>query len=157
MLSVHLERAVETTASPDEVMALLREVEEHGRHHPNLYRVRPGPGPDTWEWRMEKMGAGPLALACTYGAHYTVDEGAGRVRWEPIEGDYNSVCRGGWTVTEGARTQLTLDCEFGLKVNVPRLVRGSVQRLLNDQYTRIVEGYTANLGKTLDGGDGRLR
>ena len=106
---------------------------------------------------MEKMGAGPLALACTYGAHYTVDDAAGTVAWEPIEGKYNSICRGRWTVTEGPRTRATLDCEFGLNISVPRLVRGSVTRLLTDQYTSIVEGYTANLAKTLDGGDGRLR
>ena len=150
MVSSHLQRAFETPASPEEVMAVLREIDEHARHMPSVDRVEPGPEPDSYHWILEPMGAGPLSLQCTYCSLYVVDEDARTVTWTPVDGRYNSFSRGSWRVERrGDTTHVRLDSEFGIEAPVPRLMKGAASKVLDHEYNRILDGYTGNLANAL--------
>lgn len=158
MVSSRLRRSFLTSAEPERVMDLLREIDEHGSHMPSVQRIEPGPKTDAYHWILEPMGAGPLSLQCTYCSLYVVDDEKQTVTWEPVDGTYVSFSRGNWQVERrGDKTHVALDSEFGLEAPVPRLMKGAAAKVLDLEYNRILDGYTSNLATTLDGKDGRIR
>lgn len=158
MVSSHLQRSFETSASKTEVLELLSKIEESAKHMPNVERVEPGPEENSFKWTLEKLGAGPISLQVWYCSLYSVDENAQRISWEPVDDLGNSFARGAWTISErDGKTFVELDSEFGAQMPVPRLMRGAAEKVLDREYNRVLDNYTGNLKKTLDGGDGRLR
>lgn len=158
MVSSHLQRSFETSASASEVMALLGTIEGSAQHMPNVEKVEPGPEENSFKWTLERLGAGPISMQVWYCSVYDVDEAAGTVKWKPVEGEGNAYAQGQWSVVErDGKTVVELDSEFGAQMPVPRLMKGAAEKVLDREYNRVLDNYTANLKKTLDGGDGRLR
>ncbi len=158
MVSSHLQRSFETSAPRSEVMALLGTIEFSAQHMPNVEKVEPGPEENSFTWTLEKLGAGPISMQVWYCSVYDVNEDAGTVVWKPVEGQGNAYARGRWSVTErDGKTFVELDSEFGAQMPVPRMMKGAAEKVLDREYNRVLDNYTGNLKKTLDGGNGRLR
>lgn len=158
MVSSRLRKSFETSASPDRVLELIGDVPEAGRHMPNIEKIEAGPESGAYTYLLEKIGAGPISLQVTYRSIFTVDAEAKTVTWNPVEGFGNSFTKGSWKVTpSGEGSRVELDSEFGANMPVPRIMKGAADSFLDKEYNRVLDTYTANLKKTLDGGDGRIR
>ena len=156
--SVHLEasltRSVTVAAAPDAVHSLLRDVPDSTAHFPSLLSLVPEHGGYTWTLAPVRVKG--ISVQLIYGCRYT---SAGHtVSWAPISDVGNCAVSGKWTITpSGTGSLVQLENHVVLELKLPRLLRPLAQPTLERNNTALIEGYLANLAKTLDGADGRLR
>lgn len=147
-------RSIDAHAPFEHVYALLADVPRSVLHFPDTESVRPLG--EAWEWRLRKLGAGPLSLQVHYAARYHVDAAERLVRWDAVPGVGNAQVEGRWHLdARGAHTRLTMDSRFVLTTPFPRPTRAAVEAIARREIERLVDGYLANLRTTLEGGDGR--
>lgn len=153
-VTTHLVRAAETPAPVDAVYALLADIPRSIAHFPDVDTVVERDG--VWEWRLRRLGAGPLQFQVHYGARYHMDAGARDVRWSAVPEVGNTRVEGRWHLApHGAGTRFTLDARFLLATPFPRPLRAAVEAVVERETGRLVGGYLENLRVTLGGGDGR--
>lgn len=153
-LSAHVVQGLDTPAPEAEVFALLADVPRSVLHFPDTESVRSVGG--YWEWRLRKLGVGPLSLQVHYGARYTVTDR--EVSWAPVAGLGNAQVSGRWRLEPLPRgTRMVMDTRFVLSAPFPALMRGAAEAIVDREIRRLIQGYLENLRTTLTGGDGRTR
>jgi carbon monoxide dehydrogenase subunit G len=156
LLQSSVQRSAEARATPDQVYALLADVARSVSHFPDLESIRPEGG--TWVWRLHKIGAGPLSHQVHYACRYSFDPAARSVTWSPVPGVGNTQVHGRWIIEPSARgARFTLDTRFELELPFPRLMKSTIEELMQKENERILGRYLSNLVTTLEGGDGRAR
>jgi hypothetical protein len=149
-------RGVDTPADADAVYALLADVPRSIAHFPDVESVVPAG--ELWEWRLRRMGAGPIQFQVHYASRYRVDATARAVAWDAVPGVGNTQVEGAWSITArpgGAR--FTMEAAFTVVTPFPRPLRPAVEAVVAREIDRLVAGYLANLATSLAGGDGRWR
>lgn len=160
MLTLSLEIAEEARvpAAPDAVYALLSDIPASAAHFPQVEAVEPDPS-GVWTWRLERIGLGKVSIQTVYGLRYTLDPAAPGLAWEPAPGVGNATASGAWTIEPaagGSRILFRNRLEVGFR-GVPGVLRRVIEPLATQENARLVRAYLANLGRTLGGGNGRLR
>jgi hypothetical protein len=156
-VTVELERAFDSPASPAQAFALLSAIPEAARHFPDLEALLPDP--EGFTWRLEKVGVGAISIQGEWTSRYAADPAAGTVDWTPVAGRGNSEVSGGWRVRPGpgGGSRIELRNRAVLRLPVPRLMQGLVSGFVQRENARLIERWLENLARTLAGGDGRLR
>mgnify|MGYP001502792048 CR=1 FL=1 len=156
-LLLEQQRSFETPAAPAQAFALLGAIPDSAAHFPGLEALIPVP-PDGYTWRLEKTGVGKLSLQASWTSRYTYEPEQGRVSWTPLPGGGNSQVSGQWRITPRAGgSRIEFQNRALLTLPVPKLMKGMVEGFVRRENERLIDGYLANLGKTLAGGSGRLR
>jgi len=149
-------RALDTPADVDRVYALLADVPGSIAHFPDVESVVPRG--EHWEWKLRRMGAGPIQFQVHYASRYRLDPAARAVAWDAVPGVGNTRVDGAWTIVPrpgGAR--FTMDAAFTVATPFPRPLRPAVEAVVAREINRLVGDYLTNLATSLAGGDGRLR
>lgn len=155
-VSLAVERSAPITATPEQAFALLCSIPDSAAHFQGLEALVPEQGGFTW--RLQKTGVGNLSLQAIYGCRYTPDPATRTLHWVPLEGVGNTRVTGSWRVVTGPDgTRIHISNRMVLTLPVPRLMRGLVEPFVTRESARLIERYVENLGKTLSGGDGRVR
>lgn len=151
-----LERTLIVSATPEQAFALVCSIPDSSAHFPGVESVTPEAG--GWTWRLEKAGVGSVSLQAVYGCRYVSDAAARTLTWSPLEGVGNTRVSGSWRIAPGpGGTRLEFRNRAVLSLPLPRLMRAMVAGFIQRENAKLIDGYLANLGKTLSGGDGRLR
>lgn len=151
-----LERTMVVSATPEQAFALVCSIPDSSAHFPGVESVTPEAG--GWTWKLEKAGVGSISLQAVYGCRYTPDAAARTLAWAPVEGVGNTRVSGSWRIGLGpGGTRLEFKNRAVLSLPLPRLMRGMVEGFIQRENAKLIDGYLANLGKTLSGGNGRLR
>lgn len=154
-IASHVTRTTWTRADPDAVYTLLADVQRSVSHFPDIESIREERG--IWMWRLRKLGAGPIQFQVSYGSRYHFDPSARLVWWEPAPGVGNTKVDGRWRIEpERGGTRFVLESSFALEAPFPRVLRGTVEGIVQKENERILGSYLANLVTTLEGGDGRV-
>jgi carbon monoxide dehydrogenase subunit G len=155
-LNASVSRSLQTTATPDQVYALLADVPRSVAHFPDLEALVPTG--DIYEWRLKKLGAGPLIFQVVYASRYHFDPVGKRVWWEPVPNRGNTRVEGKWIIQpHGAGTRFTMEAKYQVDTPFPRLMRPAAEAIMEKENDRIIGAYMENLKKTMEGGNGRLR
>lgn len=154
-LEASITRSVTVPASPAEALALLSDIPDSTAHFPSLLSLIAERGGYTWTLAPVKVKGIPVQLV--YCCQYTT---AGSVvSWSSVPDVGNAEVTGTWSVAaSGSGSRLTLENHLVLTISLPRLFRSVAQSALEANNVALIEGYVANLGKTLSGSPGgRLR
>ena len=152
-VKAHIVKEFRTTASPEACIKALSDIQNLSRHMPKVQKIEPDAG--GFKWTMEKVGAGPISTQVIYASDYKTD--GNKVSWTSRSG-YNSSAEGFWEVTpDGEGSKVKIDSGFETEIPVPRMLKGAAESFVAGQYDNTLNEYTANIKKTLDGGDGTLR
>ncbi len=149
-VSVQYDTELAVKASVDDAFALVADIERSSRHFPGLRRIDQLDA-GVWRWYMEEKGVGPIKLNVQYAAVYVVDPVARTVAWTPPErggGDMKS--SGSWKVVEesgGAR--LEFRSTTLAHVPAPRLMKGMVEVIAQEELSKLMRQYTAAIRTTL--------
>ena len=155
-IRVETRRRREIGAAPDQVFALLADVPDSVAHFPDVLELVSEQGGYTWHMKPERIG--PVRVQTIYACRYRIDRERRSVLWEPIAGIGNALVRGAWEIAPAdPGTRLTLRTEFDLELDVPRLLRGAAQPIVQSKLERLLDTYLDNLVRTFKGGIGRLR
>lgn len=155
-IASHVRRGAETRADPDAVYRLLADVPASVAHFPEIESLTYENG--AYVWRLPKLGAGPISFQVLYASKYRFDPATRLVAWDPVPNVGNTQVSGKWLIEPTARgTRFSLDTHFALEAPFPRVLRGTVEGIVQKENERIIGTYLANLARTLDGGDGRAR
>ena len=153
-LEASLTRHITVAAAPDTVIALLSNVPDSSAHFPTLLSLVSEQGGYTWTLAPVRVKG--ISVQLIYGCRYTTV--GHTVSWVPISGVGNCAVSGKWTVTpSGSGSRVELESHVDVTIKLPRLLRSLAQPTLEKNNTTLIEGYLANLAKTFDGADGRLR
>lgn len=153
-LEASLTRHVTVAAAPAVVLALLSDVPDSTAHFPSLLSLVAERGGYTWTLAPVRVKG--ISVQLIYGCRYTIDEHT--VSWQPVSGVGNCAVSGKWSITpSGSGSRVQLENHVSVTLKLPRLLRPLAQPTLERNNTTLIEGYLANLSKTLDGADGRLR
>ena len=151
-VTVPYDRDFTVRASADEAYALVADIERSSSHFPGLLRVEPVDGTGRWRWHMEEKGVGAIKFTVQYDAVYTVDADSRTVRWSPpAKGAGEMESRGSWTIFEdGDGAKLEFRSVTVAHVPAPRLMRGMVDVIANDELSKLMAAYTDAIRATLN-------
>jgi hypothetical protein len=157
-LTLPFNDAIHVPVASDVVYALLEDVPDSLAHFPKLDELRRDPD-GSYRWFMEKIGLGKFFVQVNYGVAYTHDAEGGRITWESPQGVGNAQVTGSWSLTEErGGTRMTLDNRLVVRFKgLPSLVRRVVEPFAIKENQGLISSYMQNLGRSLGGGDGRVR
>jgi carbon monoxide dehydrogenase subunit G len=144
-VAADVERSAEVGAAPEDVWAVVSDVERLGELMPEVETYEPVER--GWRWVM----APQQRLGQTFQPHFTVRytlEEPEEVRFERVTtAGETSEAEGHIRVSadgaDGARVDFRL--ELTVDVPVPRLLVGSVRAMLTDEIRRLADGFLANV------------
>lgn len=146
-VSVTLNKKFNVGASIDKTFALLANVPESASHYPGVEKLN-DQGDGVYEWIMEEIGAAGFSHQVIYASKYVSDEAAGTISWTPVGG--NSDISGSWALAaDGDGTSCTFNVNADLDVPVPRLLKGMVKPVVEQQFGSQTDIYIENLKKAL--------
>jgi len=150
-VSVQFDTDLSVSASADEAFALVADIERSASHFPGLMRIENVEG-GRWRWYMAEKGVGPIKLKVEYDAVYVVDEEARTVTWTPpgrSGGDMES--SGSWRISDAnGGTKLEFRSTTVAHVPAPRLMKGMVEVIANDELSKLMRRYTDAIRVTLN-------
>lgn len=153
-LEARIARSMIVSAPPAAVLSVLKDVPDSTAHFPTLLSLVAEQGGFTWSLASVRVKG--VSVKLTYGCRYTRSGNA--ITWQPVEGVGNSAVSGLWRVTpSGSGSQIELENHLVFDLSLPRLLRPLAAPALEKNHVTLIEGYMANLSKTFNGQDGRLR
>ncbi|OEY65558.1 SRPBCC family protein [Marinobacter sp. X15-166B] len=145
-VSIELNREIELPAGYDEVFDLLSDVPRSASHFPKVSRLV-DLGDNTYRWEMEKIGVDKHAIQSVYACRYFADRDAGKITWEPVEGEGNGVVRGAWTLTAkgDSATTAKFQTSAALTLPLPGLLKLAISPVVKHEFNSLVDTYMAKL------------
>lgn len=146
-VSVSFNKTFNVGADIGRVFDLLSNVPESASHYPSVNALN-DKGDGVYEWVMDEIGAGGFSHQVIYSSKYISDRDAGTIVWTPEGG--NSDISGDWKLeADGDGTKCTFTVNADLDVPVPRLLKGMVKPVVEQQFSSQIETYIKNLQTTL--------
>jgi carbon monoxide dehydrogenase subunit G len=151
-VSVQFDTELRVSSSAEDAFALVADIERSASHFPGLLKIEQY-ADGRWRWFMAEKGVGPIKLNVQYDAVYTVDEAVRTVTWLPPQsggsGDMES--SGSWKIAEeGSGSVLSFRSTTVAHVPAPRLMKGMVEVIANDELSKLMRQYTAAIRATLN-------
>jgi len=150
-VSVSVLRSFNVGASPEKAHELVANVPLSASHFPGLDQVE-DLGDGGYRWDMTERKAAGQALKVVYAATYISNPQTFDVDWTAIEGVGNSALSGHWRITaDGEGAQMEFLTKGELAVPVPKLMAKMARGIVQSEFEKDVDGYIANLQKSLAG------
>ncbi|MBP8130496.1 MAG: SRPBCC family protein [Candidatus Hydrogenedentes bacterium] len=146
-----IERAFETACPFDRVFDVLSDVPRSVSHFPKVESLVELGG-ERYRWEMEKIGLDRYHIQTVYACKYVSDRDKGSVKWTPVKGEGNAEVSGKWTIKtlDDARTRVKLETKGTMSLPLPSLVRIVVAPVVRAEFTRLIDQYLQNLGRTFE-------
>lgn len=149
-IEISIEHPFIIGADRDDAWAFLIDTRRAVSHYPAIEQLVEL-GDNKWRWELEKIGAKGFSHQVVYAVEYHFDEEAGRIIWEPISGEGNSVIRGEFQLSDHRDgTEVILQTSGLLEVPVPRLFKSMAKPFVKDEFNSQIKKYASNLKVALE-------
>lgn len=148
-----IERAFGAECSASRVFDVLADVPRSVSHFPKVKHLT-DLGDGIYKWEMEKIGIRAYHIQTIYACKYVSDRDKGSVKWTPVKGQGNATVSGSWSIKSlnEDRARVKLRTKGELTLPLPGLVKLVVAPVVRAEFTRMIDQYIANLGKTFSSG-----
>lgn len=144
-----IERAFDAECAASRVFDVLSDVPRSVSHFPKVEQLV-DLGDGKYKWEMEKIGIQSYYIQTVYACKYVSDREKLTVKWTPVRGQGNATVSGSWNIKalDKNRTGVKLKTKGELTLPLPGLVKLVVAPFVRAEFTRMIDQYIANLGKT---------
>ncbi len=149
-LNTVVSKKITIKAPLDKVYELLSDYEKSAANVPDLKKIEKK-SDDTYRWEFEPVGVKGISIQVKYDVKFSTTPKE-EIAWETIPGSGNAEVKGKFTLKEkNDSTDVTLSMDVTVEAPIPRLMTKLAKPILEKEIKELVEGYLANIKKTLEG------